>query len=49
MSELKLAFLTGIGETLARLAQILEINGESLVRNGTRVIGIWVSPGWPIG
>ncbi len=42
MSELKLAFLTGIGETLARLAQILEINGESLVRNGTRVIGIWV-------
>jgi small-conductance mechanosensitive channel len=42
MSELKLALLAGIGDTLARLAKILEINGETLARNGARVLGIWV-------
>src|SRR5687767_8135586 len=41
MSEPKLALLAGIGDTLARLAQILEINGETLARNGARVLGIW--------
>ncbi|HEX2219285.1 MAG TPA: mechanosensitive ion channel family protein [Gemmatimonadales bacterium] len=42
MTALELALLQGIGDTLNRLAQILEINGETLVRNGVRVIGIWV-------
>jgi small conductance mechanosensitive channel len=34
--------LVSIGDVLARLAQILEINGETIVRNGARVVGIWV-------
>jgi small conductance mechanosensitive channel len=42
MTALELALLQGIGDTLNRLARILEINGETLVRNGVRVIGIWV-------
>jgi small-conductance mechanosensitive channel len=42
MSELKLALLADIGDVLARLAQILEINGETLARNGARVLGIWI-------
>ena len=42
MSELKLFALASIGDVLARLAQILEINGETLVRNGSRVVGIWI-------
>jgi small-conductance mechanosensitive channel len=42
MTALELALLQGIGDALNRLAQILEINGESLVRNGARVLGIWV-------
>jgi moderate conductance mechanosensitive channel len=42
MSELKLALLADIGDVLARLAQILEINVETLARNGARVVGIWV-------
>ena len=31
-----------IGDLLNRLAQILEINGETMARNGVRVIGIWL-------
>jgi small-conductance mechanosensitive channel len=31
-----------IGDVLARIAQILEINGETIVRNGARVVGIWL-------
>jgi small conductance mechanosensitive channel len=42
MTVLELALLQGIGDTVNRLAQILEINGETLVRNGARVAGIWV-------
>ena len=29
-------------DILTRLAQILEINGETIVRNGARVVGIWL-------
>jgi small-conductance mechanosensitive channel len=42
MTVPELALLQGIGDTVNRLAQILEINGETLVRNGARVAGIWV-------
>ena len=42
MSELKLFALASIGDVLARIAEILEINGETVVRNGSRVVGIWV-------
>ena len=42
ISSLALALLQSVGDTLNRLAEILEINGESLVRNGARVLGIWV-------
>ena len=31
-----------IGDILARIAQILEINGETAVRHGSRVVGIWL-------
>ena len=41
-TSLELALQASIGDTLRRLAQILEINGETMVRNGTRVVGIWV-------
>ncbi len=34
--------LAGIGDVLTRLAQILEINAETLARSGARVLGIWV-------
>ena len=39
-TSLELALQAGIGDTLRRLAQILEINGETMVRNGARVVGI---------
>jgi small conductance mechanosensitive channel len=42
MSALRLAPLADVGDVLARLAEILEINGETLARNGARVAGIWV-------
>ena len=42
MTALELALVQGIGDALNRLAQILEINGESVVRHGARVLGIWV-------
>ena len=42
MPALKLAPLADIGDVLTRLAQILEINVETLARNGARVVGIWV-------
>ena len=41
-TSLELALQQSLGDFLARLAQILEINGETLVRNGARVVGIWV-------
>jgi moderate conductance mechanosensitive channel len=41
-TSLELALQASIGDILRRLAQILEINGESMVRNGARVVGIWV-------
>ncbi len=41
-TSLELALQAGIGDILRRLAQILEINGETMVRNGARVVGIWV-------
>ena len=28
-------------EIFNRIAEILEINGETIVRNGARVLGIW--------
>ncbi len=42
LTSLDLALQRGIGDFLTRLAQILEINGETIVRNGARVVGIWV-------
>jgi moderate conductance mechanosensitive channel len=42
LTSFELALQRSIGHFLARLAQILEINGETLVRNGTRVVGIWL-------
>ena len=42
LTSFELALQGTIGHFLARLAQILEINGETLVRNGTRVVGIWL-------
>ena len=41
-NSLELALQRSLGDILARLAQILEINGETIVRNGARVVGIWV-------
>ncbi|HEY7612029.1 MAG TPA: mechanosensitive ion channel family protein [Gemmatimonadales bacterium] len=41
-TSLELALQQSLGDFLARLAQILEINGETIVRNGARVVGIWV-------
>jgi small-conductance mechanosensitive channel len=41
-TSLELALQASIGDTLRRLAQILEINGETMARNGARVVGIWV-------
>ena len=42
LTSFEVALQGSIGHFLARLAQILEINGETLVRNGTRVVGIWL-------
>jgi small conductance mechanosensitive channel len=42
LTSLDLALQRGISDFLTRLAQILEINGETIVRNGARVVGIWV-------
>lgn len=42
LTSFELALQRTVGDALGRLAQILEINGESLVRNGARVVGIWV-------
>jgi small conductance mechanosensitive channel len=41
-TSLEFALQATAGDVLRRLAQILEINGETMVRNGARVIGIWV-------
>ena len=41
-TSIELALQASVGDVLRRLAQILEINGETLVRNGARVVGIWV-------
>ena len=38
----ELALQQGVVQSLNRLAQILEINGETVVRNGARVLGIWI-------
>jgi small conductance mechanosensitive channel len=42
LTSLQLALQRSVGDFLSRLAEILEINGETLVRNGARVVGIWV-------
>ena len=42
MSELKLALLATVGDVLARLAEIMRIDGEQAVRVGVRIIGIWI-------
>jgi small-conductance mechanosensitive channel len=41
-TSLELALQQSLGDILARLAQILEINGETAVRNGARLVGIWL-------
>jgi moderate conductance mechanosensitive channel len=42
MSELRLALLGSIGDVLRRLAEILRIDAEILIRTGVRIAGIWV-------
>ena len=42
MSSIKLALLATVGELLERLAEALRLDGESLVRAGVRIIGIWL-------
>jgi small conductance mechanosensitive channel len=42
MSSVKLAILATFGDLLERLAQLLRIDTESLVRAGARILGIWV-------
>lgn len=42
LTSLELALQQSVGGFLTRLAEILEINGETLVRNGARVVGIWL-------
>ncbi|HEY7505090.1 MAG TPA: mechanosensitive ion channel family protein [Gemmatimonadales bacterium] len=42
LTSLELALQQSTGDFLSRLAEILEINGETLVRNGARVVGIWL-------
>jgi small conductance mechanosensitive channel len=42
MSELRLVLLATFGDLLRRLASILQLDGEALVRSGARVITIWL-------
>jgi small conductance mechanosensitive channel len=42
MSELKLALLATLGDVLQRLAEVLRIDGETVVRGGARILGIWL-------
>jgi moderate conductance mechanosensitive channel len=42
MSGIKLALLATLGELLERLAEALRLDGETLVRAGVRVVGIWL-------
>jgi small-conductance mechanosensitive channel len=42
MSELRLALLATVGEVLRRLAEVLRIDGETVVRGGARILGIWL-------
>ncbi|HJX87120.1 MAG TPA: mechanosensitive ion channel family protein, partial [Gemmatimonadales bacterium] len=42
MSSLKLAALATLGELLERLAEALQVDGETLVRAGARILGIWL-------
>jgi moderate conductance mechanosensitive channel len=42
MSELKLALLATVGDVLQRLAEALRLDGETVVRAGARILGIWL-------
>jgi len=42
MSELKLALLATLGDVLQRLAEVLRIDGGTVVRSGARILGIWL-------
>jgi moderate conductance mechanosensitive channel len=42
MSELRVLVLASIGDLLRRLGQILRIDAEELIRDGARVLGIWL-------
>ena len=42
MSELRVVLLASIGDLLRRLGQILRIDAEELIRDGARVLGIWL-------
>jgi moderate conductance mechanosensitive channel len=42
MSELKLTLLASLGDVLQRLAEMLRIDGQTVVRGGARIIGIWL-------
>jgi small conductance mechanosensitive channel len=41
-TSLELVLQQSVGDFFSRLAEILEINGETAVRNGARVVGIWL-------
>ena len=42
MSSIKVAALATLGELLKRLAEALQVDGETLVRAGARIFGIWL-------
>ena len=42
MSELKPVLLATVGDALARLAEILRLDGEQAIRVGARILGIWI-------
>ena len=41
-TSFELVLQRGVGDFLSRLAEVLEINVETLARNGVRVVGIWL-------
>jgi moderate conductance mechanosensitive channel len=42
MSELRIFLLAGIGDFFRRLGEILRVDAEELIRDGARVLGIWL-------
>jgi moderate conductance mechanosensitive channel len=42
MSEPRVALLASLGDVLQRLAEVLRIDGQTVVRGGARIVGIWL-------